>query len=361
MDRKWHIEIVKKGVTKLDVDAIVNAANEGLQEGGGVCGAIFREAGADKLQKACNRIGHCKTGSAVITEAFDLPQKYIIHAVGPVWNGGDHHEEKLLRGAYKRSLELAKEAGCRSIAFPLISAGIFGYPKDQAWRVALETCYEFLWKTRFDYAGIDIFFCVLDENVLKMGQEEMVRQKKVYDQKIEEAESWPTINGTSPDEYVFFWMDNEENGCFSQWYQAKMVIDGVEYENCEQYMMAKKALAMGDVEYYVLIMHETDPSQIKKLGRQIRGFDSEKWKACAPKIIYDGNKAKFEQNEDLKSELLATGDAILAEASPYDLIYGIGLKASDPDARNENKWQGKNLMGKTLMKIREELKQKVTA
>lgn len=188
-------------------------------------------------------------------------------------------------------------------------------------------------------------------------QDEESRNYKAFREKLKFLLSFEE----DPDEkqsdgFVFFWMDNEENGCFSQWYQAKMVIDGVEYANCEQYMMAKKALAMGDIEYYILIMHETDPAKVKQYGREVRGFDSAKWAACAPKIIYDGNYAKFTQNEELKRRLLATGDAILAEASPYDKIYGIGLSADDPAAKVPEHWKGKNLMGKTLMNIREELR-----
>ena len=128
-----NISIVKKGITRLETDAIVNAANEGLWAGGGVCGAIFAEAGYEELQDACDKIGHCDTGKAVITPGFKLPAKYIIHAVGPVWNGGSHNEPELLYGAYKESLLRAKENDCHSIGFPLISAGIFGYPKDKAW------------------------------------------------------------------------------------------------------------------------------------------------------------------------------------------------------------------------------------
>ena len=131
------ISIQKTSITSLTTDAIVNAANEGLWAGGGVCGAIFRSAGHDKLQAACDAIGHCDTGSAVITPGFNLPAKYIIHAVGPVWRGGNNGEPELLYGAYKSSLMLALENGCHSIGFPLISAGFFGYPKDKAWRKAI--------------------------------------------------------------------------------------------------------------------------------------------------------------------------------------------------------------------------------
>lgn len=137
-------EIVKGDITKMAVDAIVNAANSRLMPGGGVCGAIFRGAGEEELLRACQGIGHCPTGSAVITPGFRLPADYIIHTVGPVWKGGDRGEERLLRSCYRSSLELARENGLQSIAFPLISAGIYGYPKEEAFRVAVSECEAFL-------------------------------------------------------------------------------------------------------------------------------------------------------------------------------------------------------------------------
>jgi len=162
------ITIQNISITKLKLDAIVNAANEGLQAGGGVCGAIFREAGMSELISACSAIGKCPTGSAVITPGFHLSAKYIIHAVGPVWYGGDRNEPKLLYGAYQQSLLVAKENGCHSIGFPLISAGIFGYPTDSAWRVAVQACKDFL-NDNPDY-DMDIVFAVLDNRILQMGQ-----------------------------------------------------------------------------------------------------------------------------------------------------------------------------------------------
>ncbi|MBR0112998.1 MAG: macro domain-containing protein [Clostridia bacterium] len=161
------IEIRKTGITGLDTDAIVNAANEGLWAGGGVCGAIFRAAGHDELQDACNKIGHCDTGSAVITPGFNLKAKYVIHAVGPVWRGGKANEPALLYGAYYKSLELALENGCKSIGFPLISSGIFGYPVDKAWEAALSACRDFIEKDK--YACIDIVFAVIDDDIYDTG------------------------------------------------------------------------------------------------------------------------------------------------------------------------------------------------
>jgi O-acetyl-ADP-ribose deacetylase (regulator of RNase III) len=159
------IEIKKISITELSSDAIVNAANEGLWAGGGVCGAIFRAAGHASLSEACRKIGHCATGSAVITPGFDLKAKYIIHAVGPVWRGGKNGESSALSGAYRRSLELALDNGCASIAFPLISSGIFGYPVEEAWKTAILTCRDFL------AAGhkIDIVFAVIDDSFLAEG------------------------------------------------------------------------------------------------------------------------------------------------------------------------------------------------
>lgn len=123
-------------ITTLDTDAIVNAANESLAPGGGVCGAIHRAAGPE-LARACAAIGHCPTGEARITPGFRLSAGYVIHAVGPVWRGGGEGEAELLASAYRSALRLAEEHGLRSIAFPAISTGIYGYPLDQATDVAV--------------------------------------------------------------------------------------------------------------------------------------------------------------------------------------------------------------------------------
>lgn len=132
------LELHAGDITRLALDAIVNAANEQLLPGGGVCGAIHRAAGPE-LARACAAIGHCPTGSAVITPGFALPARFVIHAVGPVWRGGGSGEAELLAGAYRSCLELSAEQGLASIAFPAISTGIYGYPLEQATEVAVDT------------------------------------------------------------------------------------------------------------------------------------------------------------------------------------------------------------------------------
>ena len=139
--KRMGIEVVRADITTLDVDAIVNAANEKLRRGGGVCGAIFAAAGPE-LDDACAAIGRCATGDAVVTGGFGLPARWVIHTVGPVWRGGSHGEADLLRSCYRRCLEEAARIGARSVAFPAISTGIFGYPPEQAAVVAVQAVRE---------------------------------------------------------------------------------------------------------------------------------------------------------------------------------------------------------------------------
>ena len=131
-----RIEVVEGDITRLEVDAIVNAANERLAPGGGVCGAIHRAAGPG-LGADCARLGGCVTGEAKITGGHALPARHVIHAVGPVWRGGDAGEADLLAACYRRALEIAEAHGLRSVAFPAISTGVYGYPPEAAARVAV--------------------------------------------------------------------------------------------------------------------------------------------------------------------------------------------------------------------------------
>ena len=144
------VTFIRGDITKLNVDAIVNAANNELRGGGGVDGAIHAAAGAEQLHAFCKTLGGCPTGEAKLSPGFNLPAKYIIHTVGPVWEGGGFHEKTLLTSCYIRSLELAQQNHCKTVAFPLISAGAYGYPYEDALQIAYDSCQHFLTETKAD-------------------------------------------------------------------------------------------------------------------------------------------------------------------------------------------------------------------
>lgn len=159
-------QILHNDITNMNTDVIVNAANSKLLMGGGVCGAIFRAAGEKELQKECEQIKHCPVGQAVITKAYNLKSKYIIHTVGPIYKEGNSDEAKFLKSAYETSLKLAKDYNLKSIAFPLISSGIYGYPKKEALNIAVSTIKEFLADN-----DMDIYLVVFDRKAIHLSEE----------------------------------------------------------------------------------------------------------------------------------------------------------------------------------------------
>jgi len=153
-----QMEVVRGDITRLTVDAMVNAANTSLLGGGGVDGAIHRAAGKELL-RACEKLHGCPTGSAKATPGFHLPARWVFHAVGPVWSGGSHGEAGLLTGCYRRCMELAREYRVKSIAFPAISTGIYRFPRQQAAEIAVRTVREHL-----EASGVDrVLFCCFDD------------------------------------------------------------------------------------------------------------------------------------------------------------------------------------------------------
>ncbi|WP_343337513.1 O-acetyl-ADP-ribose deacetylase [Terrisporobacter petrolearius] len=159
-------QILHNDITNMNTDVIVNAANSKLLMGGGVCGAIFRAAGEEELQKECEQIKHCPVGQAVITKAYNLKSKYIIHTVGPIYKEGNSDEAKFLKSAYETSLNLAKDYNLKSIAFPLISSGIYGYPKKEALNIAVSTIKEFLAENE-----MNIYLVVFDRKAVHLSEE----------------------------------------------------------------------------------------------------------------------------------------------------------------------------------------------
>lgn len=155
------------------------------------------------------------------------------------------------------------------------------------------------------------------------------------------------------DKYLFFWSDDS---CFSQWYPSTFIIDNVEYNCVEQYMMAEKALMFGDKSTFIEIMKTDDPRKQKTLGKKVRNFDDNTWLFNSRSVVYRGNYNKFSQNNFLKEKLLNTGDLKIVEASPHNTIWGIGLSYDSDLCLDENNWRGTNWLGEVLMSVRHDLR-----
>ncbi|MCO7225190.1 NADAR family protein [Pleionea sp. CnH1-48] len=172
------------------------------------------------------------------------------------------------------------------------------------------------------------------------------------------------VNANQKFNYLFFWGHQQKDNkitqsCFSQWYEASFEVKGIAFKTAEHFMMAEKAKLFGDQVHYDKIIHATNPGDAKALGRQVRGYEDERWIAHRFDIVVQANLEKFSQNPALSEYLLGTGKKVLVEASPVDRIWGIGLAADDPKALNPNSWCGLNLLGFALMEVRQQLSKKI--
>lgn len=169
--------IVRNDISNMSVDAVVNAANSSLAPGGGVCGAIFAAAGLDEMQRACRAIGHCDVGQAVVTDGFALAARYVIHAVGPIWQDGMHGEPEFLKSCYRNALARAQECDCKSVAFPLISTGTYGFPKAEALKIAVSAISEFLLEH-----DMQVYLVVFDSGAALLGKKLFGRMQSYIDE-----------------------------------------------------------------------------------------------------------------------------------------------------------------------------------
>ncbi len=198
------LQIIRQDITKIECDAIVNAAKKSLLGGGGVDGAIHKAAGEGLLEE-CKTLGGCETGKAKITKGYNLPCEFVIHTVGPVWHDGVSGEENKLISCYRESLNLAKEKGCSSVAFPLISSGAYGYPKDKALKIAIDTISDFLLEN-----DMLVYIVIFDKNAFDIGKKLFSDIKTFIDDKYIEQHPYNLQRSIRVDECV------EECICYSE-------------------------------------------------------------------------------------------------------------------------------------------------
>ncbi|MDQ1146031.1 O-acetyl-ADP-ribose deacetylase (regulator of RNase III) [Bacillus sp. SORGH_AS 510] len=299
------LEIVRNDLTKMKVDAIVNAANTGLQMGGGVCGAIFRAAGAGELQGACDQIGGCQVGEAVITNGFNLEPKYIIHTPGPIWQGGTNQEADLLKNSYFNSLELAKKYRCNSIAFPLISTGIYGYPKEEALQIAISTISSYLL-----HHDLFVYLVVFDKSSFGISKKLFQSIEEYIDENYVD-EAGLTFNRNRVDPYVLEEMRENQCEIFKEAeYSLVNLLDQLDESFSERLLRFIDEKGMTDVETYKRA--NLDRRLFSKIRTSV-DYSPKKKTAVALAIAL-----QLDFKETL--ELLSAAGYTLSQSSKFDVI-----------------------------------------
>ncbi len=380
------IHVIQGDITKVTgFDAIVNPANNSLLGGGGLDGVIHRAAGP-QLKTECRRLNGCETGDSKLTLGYELPCKYVIHSVGPVWMGGTAGEEKLLASCYSSAMKIAHSNGIRKIAFSSISTGEYGYPLDKAAKLALSTVSAFIaanpdsfddicWVVADDLAysayseAIENFIPPTEEEKKKPAKKTKSKGKKTdkagkadnaEDEKITEEISddipelkapkvppvftnapynkyhidWliEEVGNGNPHTYTCFYLaEKNSDFCqFSLWHKGKPVfINGRCYQTAIQYIMSEKALLFNDFNSYKKIMNESDPAICQKLGDSVENYDDAVWKNSYREILFNANIGKFLSDKTFANALLSTGDSVLLNANPNDDIYGTGIEKEE--------------------------------
>ena len=305
------LHIVRQDITKMKVDAIVNAANKTLLGGGGVDGCIHRAAGSELLEE-CRKLGGCETGDAKVTKAYKLPCKYVIHTVGPIYRDGKHNEAALLCSCYRTSLILAKEYGCETVAFPLISSGIYGYPKKEAMEIATEMIKEFL-----AHNDMTVYLAIFDKEALRVGGmlfsdiEKFIDDNYVDAQKMLYPESRNERVRNAP--YVGKSLESECS-CFGSGKARKNsleeIIGGIDESFSEMLLRKIDELGMKDSECY------KKANVDRKLFSKIRS--NKNYKPSKPTAIAFAIALELSLEET--REMLMKAGFALSKSDKFDLI-----------------------------------------
>ncbi len=325
-------KVVRNDITKTNAQAIVNAANVNLQMGGGVCGAIFTAAGAEKLQEECNLLKPCMVGKSVITKGYKLPAEYIIHTVGPIWRGGDHKEAKLLRSAYESALNLALKNKIKSIAFPLISAGIYGYPKAQAFNIAISVIQTFLLENE-----MDISLVLYEKEAVYLSEKLFPKiEQYIDDHYIQKTRSRTLEVYELQDDYLELAPKMEESSLSEEVYRPKIhyskvpslkkrsledVVDQMEETFSQRLLGLIDEKGMTDVETYKAA--DVD----RRLFSKIRGNDQ----YTPSKIKAVSFVIALQLNLDETMDLLGRAGYALSPSSKFDLIIRFFIEEANYD------------------------------